>query len=203
MTGMTDNHITRKGEAGQPTTNRAHFAAKQQSDATVTLTGTGTGTGTGTDAAAGEPFVWDNDYDNYEQVRPYFAEYQQVRDELTEAGKYPYNDSFKGRIPALAAASDSHEDTAIYMLQQMRSRDEMHQNRDAFIADGGYDVEEVIGEQRGDLATYGYYVGGTGWSVITDARVKREYGRTLVKEPRQRNWRVLSSGKALFKPAGK
>ncbi len=37
MTGMTD-HITRKGEAGQPTTNRAHFAAKQQSDATVTLT---------------------------------------------------------------------------------------------------------------------------------------------------------------------
>ncbi|WIE81089.1 hypothetical protein [Curtobacterium sp. MCSS17_016] len=34
---MTD-HITRKGEAGQPTTNRAHFAAKQQSEAAVTLT---------------------------------------------------------------------------------------------------------------------------------------------------------------------
>ena len=37
MTVMTD-HITRKGEAGQPTTNRAHFAAKQQSEAAVTLT---------------------------------------------------------------------------------------------------------------------------------------------------------------------
>ncbi|MGW8431452.1 hypothetical protein ACWGJ9_10210 [Curtobacterium citreum] len=33
---MTD-HITRKGEVGQPTPNRAHFAAKQQSEADVTL----------------------------------------------------------------------------------------------------------------------------------------------------------------------
>jgi hypothetical protein len=37
MTVMTD-HITRKGEAGQPTTNRAHFATKQQTEADVTLT---------------------------------------------------------------------------------------------------------------------------------------------------------------------
>ncbi|WIE81088.1 hypothetical protein [Curtobacterium sp. MCSS17_016] len=187
---MTD-HITRKGEAGQPTTNRAHFAAKQQTEAAVTLSG------------PAEPFVWDGDYDNHEQVRPLFADYERIRDELTEAGKYPYNDSFKGRIPALAAASESHEDTAIYMLQQMRSRDEMHRSREAFIADGGYDVEEIVGEQRGDIATYGYYVGGTGWSVIENARVKRESGRTLVKEPRQRNWRVLGAGNALFKPAGK
>lgn len=190
MTVMTD-HITRKGEAGQPTTNRAHFAAKQQTEATVSLT------------SPAKPFAWDGDYGNHEQVRPYFADYERVHDELTEAGKYPYNSSFKGRIPGLDATSDSDEDTGIYMLQNLRRRDEMHRNRDAFVADGGYDVTEIVGVQRGDVATYGYYVGGSGWSVIKDARVKRENGRTLVKEPRQRLWRVLSARDALFKPAGK
>jgi hypothetical protein len=191
MKGMTDNRIIRKGEAGQPAPNRAHFAAKQQSEADVTL------------SSPVEPFVFDRDYDNHEQVRPYFADYENVRMEIEDAGKYPYDASFKGQIQSLAGTSDKDETTAIYMLQQMYSRDQMNRDVRAFTAAGGYDVEEVIGEQRGDLATYGYYVGGTGWSVIEDARVKRENGRTLVKEPRQRNWRVLGAGKALFKPAGK
>jgi hypothetical protein len=190
MTGMTD-HITRKGEAGQPTTNRAHFAAKQQTEATVSLT------------TPAEPFVFDKDYDNYEQVRPYFADYENTRIELEDAGKYPYDESFKGQLPSLAGTSDKDETTAIYMLQQMYSREQMNREVRAFTAAGGRDAEGVVGEQRGDLATYGYYVGGTGWSVIKDARVKRENGRTMVKEPRQRNWRVLGAGNALFKPAGK
>jgi hypothetical protein len=37
MKVMTD-HITRKGETGQPTANKAHFAAKQQTEAAITLT---------------------------------------------------------------------------------------------------------------------------------------------------------------------
>ncbi|MGW8431451.1 hypothetical protein ACWGJ9_10205 [Curtobacterium citreum] len=188
---MSTDHITRKGEAGQPTPNRAHFAAKQQSEATVSL------------STPAKPFVFDKNYDNYEQVRPYFTDYENLRVELEDAGKYPYDASFKGKLPSLAGTTDKDETTAIYMLQQMYSRDQMDREVRSFTAFGGRDVEKIVGEQRGDLATYGFYVGGTGWSVIKDARVKRENGRTLVKEPRQKNWRELGSGKALFKPVGK
>lgn len=150
-------------------------------------------------ASAPAPFVFDRDYGNYEQVRPYFAEYCAVLAELENAGQYPYNNSFKGRVPSLAGASDKDEDTAIYMLQSMHSRDDMDRKVAQFAADGGYDVEELDGsERRGTIAKYGFYVGGTGWEVLEDVRVKRQGNRTLYKRPRQREWRVLDSSRALF-----
>lgn len=188
---MSNDHITRKGEVGQPTANRAHFAAKQQTEADVSLT------------APPTPFVFDKNYDNYEQVRPYYADYENFRVELEDAGKYPYDEAFKGKLESLAGTSDKDETTAIYMLQQMHSREQMNREVRAFTATGGRDVEQIVGEQRGDLAMYGYYVGDTGWRVIEGARVKREDGRTYYKEFRQRDWRLVGAGKVLFKPVGK
>ena len=149
-------------------------------------------------AATARPFVFDRNYDNYEQVRPYFDDYCTVRAEIEAAGKYTYNDSFKGRIPSLAGTSNKDEDTAIYMLQSMHSRDEMDRQVEEFTAGGGYDIEDVVGEKRGTIAQYAFYVGGTGFKVLNDVRVKRENNRTLYKLPRQRDWRFLAVGTALF-----
>ena len=43
-----------------------------------------------------EPFVFDKNYDNVEQLRPYFDDFMAIYDTI-EGVKY--NDIFKGRIP--------------------------------------------------------------------------------------------------------
>lgn len=62
------------------------------------------------------PFTWNGRYERA-QVEAYFEAYMVVYRELRDAGQYPYNDCFKGRIPGIAGA---HEDTAIYLLQGLR-----------------------------------------------------------------------------------
>lgn len=65
------------------------------------------------------PFVFDKDYDNLAQVAHLYEAYIARYRELQQAGTYPYNDLFKGRIEGLVA-EDRDEDTAIYLLQVTR-----------------------------------------------------------------------------------
>ena len=81
--------------------------------------------------------MFNRKYDDHQQVRPYMDEFNRVYDEIEAAGKYPYNDSFKGRIPSLAGTDDKNEDTAIYMLQNLRTLDAEAAKRAAFVESGG------------------------------------------------------------------
>ncbi len=154
----------------------------------------------GLTASSTEPFVFDGDFKNNEQVRPFFAEYSVVRAELVAAGEYPYDDSFKGRIPSLAGATDRDEDTAIYLLQTMHALDALAVRKADFLAGGGVSVETVnIGETvRGTVACYGFYVGGTGWREYEDARLTRDkHGRIIVRPRGKRNGFLLSEGRVM------
>ena len=62
-------------------------------------------------------WTWNNDYGDLSQVEGFYPAYLAVYEELRAAGQYPYNDSFKGRIPAIAGP---REETAIYLLQKLR-----------------------------------------------------------------------------------
>ena len=144
------------------------------------------------------PFTFDKNYDNNEQVRPFYAAYSTVRAELEAAGQYPYNDSFKGRIPGIEGPS---EDTAIYLLQTMHDLDDMREKVAAF---GGVDAATLpVGETwRGDVAKYGWYMGGTGWQVYKDHRIERNSrGDVLLTAPRKRNG-FYALGSVLFREAG-
>jgi len=148
-----------------------------------------------------EPFVFDKDYDNHEQVRPYFAAYTDRLRALESLGKYPYNESFKGHIPGIEGPD---EDTAIYLLQRMRDRDAMHAKRDEFLSDGGREIRPADladGEQlRGTVASYGFYSGGTGWAQYESARLTKHRGALVVLEKGKRTNGRLLSGTVLLRP---
>ncbi len=137
-------------------------------------------------------FVWDGDYNNREQVRPYMEKFLAEYDRIVAAGKYPYNDSFKGLIPEIAG---DREDTAIYMLQNLRDIDEDDRKLEAFLAEGAVPLDQVQVEGmksvRGDLAAKGWYVGGTGWKVIRDVRLSKHNGRVMyTPKGRQNLWEM-------------
>lgn len=162
---------------------------------------------------APKTFVWDNDYKNHEQVRPYFKDYLKVRTEIEDNGQYTYNDLFKGRIPGLAESDN--EDTGIYLLQTLHALDQESAREAEFLASGARWVEEFDWSTepalnkglRGTLVMRGRFMGGTGYEVFEDARVTvrttgakvvhRETGETveefavLIKKPRQREWRRI------------
>ncbi|WP_143015808.1 hypothetical protein [Microbacterium sp. 77mftsu3.1] len=124
------------------------------------------------------PFVFNGNYGDHEQVRPYMADYLAAFDQLKRPGfDTVYNDRFKGQIPSLAGTEDKAEDAAIYMLQNLRALDELEVTKAEFIASGGrkLDITELAeGETiRGTLVHAGFYMGGTGWAVREDVRVRR------------------------------
>lgn len=126
-------------------------------------------------------FEWDKNYDNHEQVRPYYQDYLAVRAELEAVGNYPYNDSFKGRIPGIAGKD---EGTAIYLLQGMHQRDEMYAKVDAFLNDGGERVEWLDEVRRGTVIHYGFYMGGTGWREYPESRLVPRNGKPHMVIPK-------------------
>lgn len=145
-------------------------------------------------------FVFNGNRNDHEQVRPYFADYLALYNELIEAGRYPYDTCFENRIPGLQGDS---ERTGIYMLQCMRRRDIMHRNIEEFTARGAVDITTVdlTGPKppRGTVAVYGYYVGNMGWQVYEDQRLALKNGRIVRIEPGRRNGEYLA-GSALFLP---
>ena len=175
-------------------TGRTRFSAKANSAPEAELA-----------ASPVEPFVFNKDYRNVEQVRPFFAEYSAVRAEIDGAGDYSYNDSFKGRIPALATTDDKNEDTAIYLLQTMHQLDPHRARVAEFLADGAVDAESLKPGQtvRGTVIAHSFYTNGTGWTEYRDARLGRDAkGRLTVIPKGKRNPRSIG-GAALVHVAGK
>lgn len=150
-----------------------------------------------TQADTAVPFVWDRDHNNYEQVRPYLPAYLAICNEIAAAGGFPYNDSFRGRIPGVADSED--EDTAIYMLSNLKGLDELNEQIAHFINDGGHHINDAPLDDdtvyRGTVVTHSFYVGGTGWKQYDNARftihhrdtVRGRRTEVLVYPPRKRN----------------
>lgn len=86
-------------------------------------------------------FTFNKDYDDYEQVMPYYAKYLERYIELLRDGKYPYNDSFKGYLDI--EADDRNEDSAIYLLQGLRRHREMFTRIERLLAQGYRQVDEL------------------------------------------------------------
>jgi hypothetical protein len=114
-------------------------------------------------------FTFDKNYKNLDQVAPFYEAYTAVRAELEAAGKYNYNDSFKGRIVGIEGPN---EDTAIYLLQTLHSIREMMAEVDAFVAEGATPIDTLNGPTRfAKVMRYGWYLGGTGLATYEDVRV--------------------------------
>jgi hypothetical protein len=81
-------------------------------------------------------WVFNGHYNDLAQIIPFVEAYWTIYEELKDAGQYPYNASFEGRIPGLED-SLPQEETPIYLLQQLRNLVEGHE-RLAETLDGGY-----------------------------------------------------------------
>lgn len=85
-------------------------------------------------------FTFNRNYKDLEQVREYLPDFCARLGELTEAGEYRYNDSFKGHIPGIEGPD---EDTAIYLLQGLE-RGEQLRAKVAELLNTGYEQITTI-----------------------------------------------------------
>ena len=154
-----------------------------------------------TETAVLPPFVWDNDHENNEQVRPYYAAYLVERERVIAAHGFPRIYAFKGSIPELEGPN---EETAIYMLGVMHDLDEVKVKVDEFVAAGAVDAGtlERGREYRGTVARHGWHMGGAGgWTMFESARVV-SYGadQVLVTEKGKKQGYIQMNAKTLFIP---
>jgi hypothetical protein len=87
------------------------------------------------------PWVWNNDYDDLEQVAEFLPAFLTVLADIESAGQYRYNDSFKGRIPGIAG---DHEDTGIYLLQGLERKRAQQSKVDDLLAQGYVWLRKVL-----------------------------------------------------------
>jgi hypothetical protein len=85
-------------------------------------------------------FTFNKNYKDLEQVAEWLPAFTVIRDRITNAGGYPYNDDFKGKIPGIAG---DRETLAIYLLQGLYRQREMQARIDEWLADGFRPVESV------------------------------------------------------------
>ena len=149
-------------------------------------------------SAEGTRFVWNRDYHDTEQVRPFMAAYLARRAEIVGSGEYPYNDSFRGHLGILG----EEEDRAIYLCQRLYALDELRAQVDAAIVEGFAPALREDLPLRGSVIQYGWYVGGTGFKRWDDVRVVPAYGTEMaVLPPRARTRGHILQGTVLIKPA--
>lgn len=136
-------------------------------------------------------FTWNRDYEDLEQVAEWLPEFTAFRDAITGAGRFPYNDDFKGKIAGIAG---EREDTAIYLLQGLFRKREMDARVAAWLADGYRPVTELAATTKFARVIL-YQAGRSGeWREYADAR--------LVPETRPRQAEV-TGGIAALLPKGK
>lgn len=148
-------------------------------------------------------FAWDRDYGNHEQVRPYLADFEQVKADILGGGSgVAYNSQFRGRIAGVAGSPN--EDTAIYMLQNLSRLDELGAQVAAFLESGGEVVETVDAMRRGTVVHFGFYMGGTGWKQYDSARLTTYGPRNVLmvlRKGARTNGVLLSGGRVMIREA--
>jgi hypothetical protein len=146
------------------------------------------------------PWAFNRDYKDLTQVADFWPDYLAVYGELACDGRYPYNDSFKGRIPGIEGPG---EVTAIYLLQQTRSLRNMELKVERHRDDGWRDFdpgEIASGPVRyAGVAEYGFCMGGGGFQKWDHPRLTRFHGSVVLLKGRARVNGHLLSGKLLVK----
>lgn len=140
-------------------------------------------------------FTFDRNYNNLDQVRPYYPAFLAHTNTLLNAGEQPSNDLFIGHNPALAGPD---EDIAIHLLQQLAGREKVRLHREAFAALGGVPVETLdlsAGKAyRGTIAEFGYKNGGVGSRSEDLVRIIGRQGGFYVISHGRRNGRFVAAG---------
>lgn len=151
--------------------------------------------------------VWcfNRNYRDHNQVAPFTEAYMARYDELTAAGKYPYNDSFRGHIPGIEGPD---EDTAIYLLQGARHFFDWQTSVDEAMADGcaWFDTAPAEGTfvRFSRVIHVGFEMGGTGWREWNDARIVsvgegRAVTLAVLPKGKRTKGHILCGGKVLVK----
>ena len=136
-------------------------------------------------------WTWNRNYEDLEQVAEFYPAYLARYEELDAAGRYAYNDDFKGRIPGIGG---EREDTAIYLLQGLRRQRETQGRIDGWLAEG-FRVIDSVPEVRKFSRVILYRADRSGeWHEYQDAR--------LVPEVKPNQIRATGPLKALL-PKGK
>ena len=155
-------------------------------------------------------WAWTGNHRDLTQVVPWYPQYQVIYRELAVAGRYPYNDSFKDRIPDICG---QNEDTAIYLLQKLRSLHETQDMLTARLAAGWRHLApaELDGKpvRFAGVAEYAIYhagshatgltVEGSGWREWENPRLTRLHSSVMVLPGRNRTNGHITSGKLIVK----
>ncbi len=141
-------------------------------------------------------FTFNKNYHDKEQIREWMPAFTALRQGMEAAGKYPYNDCFKGKI---AGIEGKHEDTAIYMMQCQYSI-EREQEKMAKLRAEMQPLPPLDGPTKfSRVVAYvaGHYVGGTGnFMSWDDARIIPKDGKpfaVLPKGKRTKGYRIAGA----------
>ena len=142
---------------------------------------------------------FNKDYKDLSQVAEFYPAYLAVYEEIQAAGRYPYNDDFKGRIPGIEGP---REDTAIYLLQKARHQLEHDAKVAAYRADGWHDFDpaeiETGPARYAGVMEHGFE-NGTGIRKWDSARVTRFHSSLAVLPARCRTRGHVVYGQLLVK----
>lgn len=153
-------------------------------------------------------FTFDRNYHNKEQVRWLMPAYLARYEELKAAGKYPYNDDFRGylgieapgHVHAARGACGCSEDTAIYLCQCLRRDDELAEKVRLALDDGYVAIDSVTLSPMPCSSIVEY--SESGWHEWRDARLIEPASGGLAVLPKGHRTRGhFVTGKVLVKVA--
>lgn len=138
-----------------------------------------------------QPFKFNRDYKDRDQVLPYWDGYLSALEMIDpgsvrrDAGRTIYDDEFIGKVPGLAGSDD--EQTGVYMLRNLDSIRRMMAEVEAFKARGAVEITSMEPGQVikcAETLCWGWYVGGTGIQHLTDVRVVERHGKPYAAIPK-------------------
>lgn len=143
-------------------------------------------------------FTFNKKYSDYSQVEEFLPAFLARAAELKAAGKYPYNDSFKGHVPGIEGPD---EDSAIYMLKGLEELNKQNARIAELIAAGFQYITTLdkVSKFRRVVLYPTNRMGGE-WAEFEDARViPYEDGapRALLPKGKRTNGHLVS-GRAVL-----
>jgi len=141
---------------------------------------------------------FDRNYKNTEQVAAFMPAFLERFAEVAPNLASAYNDSFKGHV---AGIEGPDEDTAIYLLQKRKELLELDAKVARALANGFVEVAETGKPLKcSTVVHYGFYMGGTGWSVWYDVRlVPAPCGMVVLRKGARTHGHNLTGGHVLVK----
>ena len=154
-----------------------------------------------TDNSSGGSYAWNGDWDDLEQVRPYFEQFKSIKD---GEGLF-YNDDFRGRIDGLAGP---FEDRGIYLLQKLHRQERNLKTIAEALANGHHELASLPEADRPDRSKFSsiYVLRDGGQQIFRYEQARIVFDpRTgmaeaiLPKGKRTRGYRIYSSDRLVVR----